>query len=155
MCNEQVVRKIISHAPAMIDELIEWGAKFDKKETGELDLAKEGGHSEHRILHHKDNTGFEIQRALSEKIKSNPNITVLENHFSIDLITQYYTGKIVKRHHTNTECYGAYVLNLKTGEIKTFLSKFTFLASGRAGNLYLNTTNPVTASGDSIAMMFD
>lgn len=154
MCKEAVVRKIISYAPAMIDELVEWGTNFDKKDSGEFDLAKEGGHSEYRILHHKDNTGFEIQRALSEKIKSNPNVTVLENHFSIDLITQHHTGKLVKRHHSDTECYGAYVLNLKTGEIKTFLSKFTFLATGGAGNLYLNTTNPVTATGDGIAMMY-
>jgi L-aspartate oxidase len=154
MCDEQVVRKVITHAPALIDELISWGAKFDKTKSGDFDLAKEGGHSEHRILHHKDNTGFEIQRALSEKIKNNPNIKVLENHFSVELITQHHTGKIVKRHHTDTECYGAYVLDLKSGQIKTILSKFTFLATGGAGNLYLNTTNPVTATGDGIAMMY-
>jgi L-aspartate oxidase len=154
MCEEQVVRKVITHAPALIDELISWGAKFDKTQTGDFDLAKEGGHSEHRILHHKDNTGFEIQRALSEKIKNNPNIQVLENHFSVDLITQHHTGKIVKRHHTDTECYGAYVLDLQSGQIIAILSKFTFLATGGAGNLYLNTTNPVTATGDGIAMMY-
>lgn len=154
ICNEEVVRKVVTHAPALIDELISWGAKFDKTKSGDFDLAREGGHSEHRILHHKDNTGFEIQRALSEKIKNNPNILVLENHFSIDLITQHHTGKIVKRHHTDTECYGAYVLDLKSGQIETILSKFTFLATGGAGNLYLNTTNPVTATGDGIAMMY-
>jgi L-aspartate oxidase len=154
MCDEHVVRKVITHAPALIDELISWGAKFDKTISGDFDLAKEGGHSEHRILHHKDNTGFEIQRALSEKIKNNPNINVLENHFSVELITQHHTGKIVKRHHTDTECYGAYVLDLQSGQIKTILSKFTFLATGGAGNLYLNTTNPVTATGDGIAMMY-
>ena len=154
LCDETVVRKVVTHAPALIDELIGWGANFDKNESGEYDLAKEGGHSEHRILHHKDNTGFEIQRALSEKIKNNPNITVFENHFSIDLITQHHTGKVVKRHQTNTECYGAYVMDVKSGEIKTILSKFTFLATGGAGNLYLNTTNPITATGDGIAMMY-
>jgi L-aspartate oxidase len=154
MCDEQVVRKVITHAPALIDELISWGAKFDKTQSGDFDLAKEGGHSEHRILHHKDNTGFEIQRALSEKIKNNPNITVLENHFSIELITQHHIGKLVKRHHTDTECYGAYVLDLQNERIITLLAKFTFLATGGAGNLYLNTTNPVTATGDGIAMMY-
>ncbi|MBN2519729.1 MAG: L-aspartate oxidase [Bacteroidales bacterium] len=153
-CDEDIVRKVIAHAPEMINELISWGANFDVNEHGSYDLAKEGGHSENRILHHKDNTGFEIQRALSEKIKNSKNITVLENHFAIDLITQHHMGKIVKRHHTDTECYGAYVLNIANGEIITMLSKFSFLATGGAGNLYSNTTNPVTATGDGIAMMY-
>lgn len=154
ICDENVVRKVISNAPVLINELISWGANFDKMESGRFDLAKEGGHSEHRILHHKDNTGFEIQRALVEKIRNNRNITVLENHFAIDLITQHHEGKIVKRHHTDTECYGAYILSEKTGQIFTILSKFTFLASGGAGNLYSNTTNPATATGDGIAMVY-
>lgn len=153
-CDEKIVRKVIAHAPEMIQELISWGANFDLNAEGKYDLAKEGGHSEHRILHHKDNTGFEIQRALSEKIFSNPNITVLEKHFAIDLITQHHTGKIVKRHHTDTECFGAYVLNIESGKIITMLSKFTFLATGGAGNLYSNTTNPISATGDGIAMMY-
>lgn len=153
-CNEEVVHKVIAHAPKMIEELVQWGAQFDTNEQGSYDLAKEGGHSAHRILHHKDNTGYEIQRALMEKIRKSPNITVLENHFSIDLITQHHLGKLVKRHHADTECYGAYVLNIETGEIITMLSKFTFLATGGAGNLYSNTTNPVIATGDGIAMMY-
>ncbi|GAB4301882.1 MAG: L-aspartate oxidase [Marinilabiliales bacterium] len=154
-CDEDVVSKVIKYAPKMIEELIDWGANFDVNEQdGTYDLAKEGGHSEHRILHHKDNTGNEIQRALTEKIKSNPNITLLENHFAIDLITQHHLGKIVKRHHTDIQCYGAYVLNVKTSEIITMLSKFTFLATGGAGNLYTNTTNPVIATGDGIAMTY-
>lgn len=153
-CDENVVKKVIAHAPKMIKELIAWGANFDTNEQGNYDLAKEGGHSEHRILHHKDNTGFEIQRALTQKIQNNPNITVLENHFAIDLITQHHLGKLVKRHHADTACYGAYVLNIKTGEIVTMLSKCTFLATGGAGNLYSNTTNPITATGDGIALMY-
>lgn len=153
-CDEAVVRKVVAHAPVMIKELISWGANFDTNEQGTYDLAREGGHSEHRILHHKDNTGFEIQRALTEKIRNNTNITVLENHFSIDLITQHHFGKLVKRHHTDTACYGAYVINIENGEIITMLSKFTFLATGGAGNLYSNTTNPLTATGDGIAMMY-
>ncbi|MBW6481183.1 MAG: L-aspartate oxidase [Bacteroidales bacterium] len=154
LCDEEVVRKVITHAPPLIDELISWGANFDKTESGKYDLAKEGGHSEHRILHHKDNTGFEIQRALTEKIINNPDITVCENHFAIDLITQHHLGQLVKRHHTDTECYGAYVIDLKSGEVKTFLSKVTLLATGGAGNLYSTTTNPITATGDGIAMMY-
>ena len=154
LCDENVVSEVISHAPALINELIEWGANFDKTESGSYDLAREGGHSEHRILHHKDNTGFEIQRALIEKIYAHPDITVLEDHFAIDLITQHHMGQLVKRHHADIECYGAYVLNIKTGEVLTLLSKLTFLAAGGAGNLYSNTTNPVTATGDGIAMTY-
>ncbi|MGE4289699.1 MAG: L-aspartate oxidase [Salinivirgaceae bacterium] len=154
MCDESVVQKVITHAPSLIDELISWGANFDKTESGSYDLAMEGGHSHHRILHHKDNTGFEIQRALVERIQNNPNITVYENHFAVDLITQHHLGQLVKRHHTDTACFGAYVLDVESGEVKTYLSKFTFLATGGAGNLYMNTTNPLTATGDGIAMMY-
>ena len=154
MCDEKVVRKVVSAAPPLIDELIGWGANFDKTTSGDFDLAREGGHSEKRILHHKDNTGEEIQRALSEKIKNNNNIKVYENHFAIDLITQHHMGKLVKRHHVDTECYGAYVLDIETGNINTFLSKITMLATGGAGNLYMNTTNPITATGDGVAMMY-
>jgi L-aspartate oxidase len=154
MCDEEVVRKVVSAAPPLIEELISWGANFDRTESGDFDLAREGGHSENRILHHKDNTGFEIQRALSEKIRNNPNIKVFEDHFAIDLITEHHLGHVVKRHHTDNKCYGAYVLDIRSGKIKTFLSKITFLATGGAGNLYMNTTNPMTATGDGIAMMY-
>lgn len=154
ICDENVVQKVVINAPRLIDELISWGANFDKNNSGEFDLAKEGGHSDHRILHHKDNTGFEIQRALYENIQKNSNITVIENHFAIDLITQHHIGKIVKRHNDDTECYGAYIFDIYKGEVKTILSKCTFLTTGGAGNLYLNTTNPVIATGDGIAMVY-
>jgi L-aspartate oxidase len=154
MCDEKVVRQVITHAPKLIDELIGWGANFDKTEAGSYDLAREGGHSESRILHHKDNTGYEIHRALIRKVEDNPKIHVLEHHFAVDLITQHHMGKIVKRHHSDTECYGAYVLNLESGQVETHLAKITLLATGGAGNLYSNTTNPVTATGDGIAMMY-
>lgn len=154
LCDEDVVRKVISHAPSLIDELISWGTNFDKTKTGTYDLAKEGGHSKHRILHHKDNTGFEIQRALMHKIEANKNISIYENHFAIDIITQHHLGKIVKRHNRDTECYGAYVLDVNNGAIKTILSKCTYLTSGGAGNLYSNTTNPSVATGDGVAMVY-
>lgn len=154
ICKENVVRKVVTQAPGQIQQLIDWGANFDRKISGEFDLAKEGGHSVHRILHHKDNTGFEIQRVLSENIQKHPNITVLENHFAIDLITQHHIGEIVKRHNDDTECYGAYVLDIAHGEVKTILSKCTFLTTGGVGNLYSNTTNPPIATGDGIAMVY-
>ena len=96
--------------------MIQWGTKFDKQSSGKYDLAREGGHSEHRILHHKDNTGQEIQRALSVKVRKHPNIDLLEKHFAVDLITQHHLGKLVKRHMTDIECYGAYVLDLEVRE---------------------------------------
>ncbi len=154
LCNEEVVRMVVSEAPAQIEELIHWGARFDKKDSGEFDLAKEGGHSEKRILHHKDNTGAEIQRALSKEVKKHPNIEILEEHFAVDLITQHHLGMLVKRHHNDIECYGAYLLNLQNHNILKVLSRITMVATGGAGNLYDTTTNPLIATGDGIAMVY-
>lgn len=154
LCNEEVVRMVVSEAPAQIRELIRWGTNFDKEENGKFDLAREGGHSEHRILHHKDATGFEIQRALTEQIKKHPNIDIYEHYFAIDVITQHHLGKLVKRRHTNIECYGVYALDIKHQKIYTFLSKVTLIATGGTGNVYQTTTNPVIATGDGIAMIY-
>ena len=154
LCNEEVVKMVVREAPDQISELIQWGTKFDKQSSGKYDLAREGGHSEHRILHHKDNTGQEIQRALSVQVRQHPKIELLENHFAVDLITQHHLGKLVKRHLTDIECYGTYVLNLKTSQVRRILSKTTLLASGGAGNLYSTTTNPVIATGDGVAMVY-
>ncbi len=154
LCNEEVVKMVVKEAPDQISELIQWGTNFDKQSSGKYDLAREGGHSEHRILHHKDNTGQEIQRALSVQVRKHPNIELLENHFAVDLITQHHMGKLVKRHLTDIECYGAYVLNLETSHVHRILSKTTLLASGGAGNLYSTTTNPTIATGDGVAMVY-
>jgi L-aspartate oxidase len=152
--NEEIVRLAISESGERIKELIEWGTQFDKEKSGKYALAREGGHSEYRILHHKDNTGYEIQRALSEKVKRHPNIEIWEHHFAIDLITQHHLGHEVERGRTDIECYGVYALNQKTGEIKTILAKTTMLATGGMGNIYQTTTNPPFASGDGIAMAY-
>jgi L-aspartate oxidase len=154
LCNEEVVRMVVREAPQQIRELIHWGTKFDKESSGKYDLAREGGHSEYRILHHKDNTGEEIQRALSEQVRHHPSIDVLEKHFAVDLITQHHLGSLVKRHMTNIECYGAYILNLETEEVLRILSRTTLLASGGAGHLYSTTTNPTIATGDGVAMVY-
>jgi L-aspartate oxidase len=154
LCNEEVVKMVVREGPDQIRELIHWGTKFDKQSSGKYDLAREGGHSEHRILHHKDNTGQEIQRALSIQVRKHPKIELLENHFAVDLITQHHLGKLVKRHLANIECYGAYVLDLETEQVHRILSKTTLLASGGAGNLYSTTTNPTIATGDGVAMVY-
>ncbi len=154
LCNEEVVKMVVREGPGQVRELIQWGTKFDKSSSGKYDLAREGGHSEHRILHHKDNTGAEIQRALSARVREHPRIELLEHHFAVDLITQHHLGKLVKRHMTDIDCYGAYVLDLETKEITKILSKTTLLASGGAGNLYSTTTNPPIATGDGVAMVY-
>lgn len=154
LCNEEIVRLTISESTARIEELIEWGANFDKTISGKYDLAKEGGHSEYRVLHHKDQTGLEIERALIQQVRSHPNIEILENHFSIEIITQHHLGEVVKRRSPNIDCYGAYVLNTQTSEVITILSKITLLATGGVGNVYNSTTNPNISTGDGIAMVY-
>lgn len=154
MCNEEVVRMVVSQAPERIQELISWGTQFDKTPSGEYDLAKEGGHSEHRILHFKDLTGNEIERALIKKVQEHPYITILNHHFAIDLITQHHLGEKVTRSTPGKKCFGVYVLNRKTGKINVLKSKITLLATGGIGQAYLNTTNPKVATGDGIAMAY-
>lgn len=154
LCDKDVVEMVVKEAPGQINHLIEWGTHFDKNESGQFDLAKEGGHSEHRILHHKDKTGFEIQRALIHAVMQNENIQVLEHHFAVDLITQHHLGNLVKRYHTDIECYGAYAFDLKTKHVLTILAKSTLIATGGIGNLYHVTTNPIIATGDGIAMVY-
>ncbi|MCD4794576.1 MAG: L-aspartate oxidase [Bacteroidales bacterium] len=154
LCNEQVVRKVITEGPEMIKELIEAGAMFDKNSDGTYNLGREGGHSENRIFHHKDNTGAEIQRALTEEVLRNKNIEVYEDFFAIDIITQHHLGYTVIRNKSDIECYGAYVLNTGTQKIERILSKITFAATGGLGSIYDITTNPQVATGDGIAMAY-
>ena len=139
-CDEDVVKMVVSEGAKRLKELIEWGAKFDKNTKGNFDLGKEGGHSQNRVVHHKDQTGFEIERTILLEVHKKKNIQVLDHHFALDLITE------------NNCCYGAYALNQKTNEILTFQSDFTLLATGGIGHLYGHTTNPIIATGDGIAM---
>ncbi|MBP6285090.1 MAG: L-aspartate oxidase [Paludibacteraceae bacterium] len=154
LCSEDVVRMVVENAPAQIDELVKWGVDFDKGNEGGFDLHKEGGHSDFRILHHKDATGAEIQKRLVKQIKKHPNIDVFENHFAVEIITQHHLGKLIKHTTPNIECYGAYVLNEKTRNVHTFLAKITMVATGGIGSIYQSTTNPPIATGDGIAMVY-
>jgi len=155
LCKESVVRAIVEEGPARIAELIELGMKFSQRDApGEdggrqLDLGKEGGHSKRRILHAKDVTGREIERALLAAIARQPNITIFENHFAIDLITTQKLGIV----GTN-RCLGVYVLDKKSGAVETFASPVTLLATGGCGKVYLYTTNPDIATGDGVAMAY-
>ena len=154
LCHEDVVRMVVEHGPERIRELMEHGAQFDHNPDGTLSLGKEGGHSENRILHSRDATGFEIERALVEAVDKHPNIEVLEHFFAIDLITQHHIGMYVNRGTPGVKCFGVYALDNQKREVIKILAKITVLASGGAGNVYASTTNPSVATGDGIAMVY-
>lgn len=153
LCNRDVVERVVHDAPKQIMELVEWGVSFDRDEDGYFDLHKEGGHSEFRILHHKDNTGMEIQTSLIRAIRKNPNIDVFDNHFAIEVLTQHHLGQIITNSTPNIECYGAYILDLQSKTVNTFLARVTMMATGGIGCAYQTTTNPLVATGDGVAMV--
>ena len=152
--NRAAVEKVVREAPAQIEELIKWGVDFGKNEKGEFDLHREGGHSEFRILHHKDNTGAETQDSLIKAVQRHPNNTVIENQFAIETLTQHHLGVTVTRQPPDIKCYGAYILDPKTGKVDTYLAKVTLMATGGVGAVYKTTTNPLVATGDGIAMVY-
>ncbi len=154
LCDKHIVEIVVTEGPDRIEEIIKYGTHFDKTKQGIFDLAKEGGHSESRVLHYKDITGFEIERALLEKIHKDPNIEILTHYFAVELITQHHTGEFVDKRSEDIQCYGIYALNTATGKVEKFLSKVTLMASGGAGHIYSTTTNPVIATGDGIAMVY-
>jgi L-aspartate oxidase len=154
LCDPKIVEIVVKEGPDRIDEIIRYGTHFDKTKQGIFDLAKEGGHSESRVLHYKDITGFEIERALLKQIHNDPNIEILTHYFAVELITQHHVGEFVDRKTDNIECYGVYALDTSTKKVVKFLSKVTLMASGGAGHIYSNTTNPVIATGDGIAMAY-
>jgi L-aspartate oxidase len=154
ICNEEVVRMVVHEAPERIKDLIDLGVTFDKKEDGTYDLAKEGGHTESRILHHKDKTGEAIQKTLIEQVRKEVNIEIFEHHFAIDILTQHHLGVELKRDYPDIKCFGAYVADLKNPKVITFLSKITVIATGGMGNVYMTTTNPEIATGDGVAMVY-
>ena len=152
--DRRAVEQVVKGAPDGIRRLVQWGVNFDKKEDGQFDLHREGGHSEFRILHHADDTGFEIQRGLIEAVRRHPKITLLENHFAVEIITQHHLGVEVTRRTPDIDCFGAYVLDPDTHKIDTVLSRVTVLATGGCGAVYATPTNPNIATGDGIAMAY-
>jgi L-aspartate oxidase len=154
LCNKHIVEIVVKEGPERIKEIIEYGALFDKDETGEYSLGKEGGHSEHRILHHKDITGKEMERVLLDQVKHHSNIELINHYFVVDIITQHHLGYLVTKSTTDISCYGVYVLNLRNNKIEKIISKITMLATGGCGQAYRTTTNPKIATGDGIAMVY-
>ena len=154
LCDKEVVEIVVREGVERIKELISWGANFDKDKDGDYALGREGGHSEFRILHHKDVTGKEMERALLEAIKSKPNIQLISHCFVLDIITQHHLGFLVTKATPDIECYGVYVLNLNTHKIEKIVAKITLLATGGNGQVYRTTTNPAIATGDGVAMVY-
>lgn len=154
LCKRDIVEIVVKEGPDRVREIINWGADFDKTKEGAYALGREGGHSQFRVLHHKDVTGAEIETTLLEEAQSLPNITFFTHHFVIDIITQHHLGRIVTRHTPDIDCYGVYVLDKESNSIETVLARITVMASGGAGQVYKNTTNPLIATGDGMAMVY-
>ncbi len=154
LCNKEVVEIVVKEGVERIKEIINWGAKFDKEPDGDFKLGKEGGHSEFRILHHKDVTGKEMERALLDAIKKTPNIHLINHCYVLDLITQHHLGYLVTKSTPDIECFGVYVLNLNSKKIEKIVAKITLLATGGNGQVYRTTTNPAIATGDGVAMVY-
>jgi len=149
LCDEGIVRRIVTDGPARIQELIEIGVHFDERADGshQPELAREGGHSRRRILHARDMTGREIERALLAAVAAHPEIDVLENHIAVDLITRAKLGLAGE-----DRCVGVYVFNEAAGEVLAVRTGRVILATGGCGKVYLYTTNPAIATGDGVAM---
>jgi L-aspartate oxidase len=153
LSNEEVVRFVVIEGPERLRELVKWGVEFTRSEAEpeQFDLGREGGHSMRRVVHAKDLTGREIERALHEKAGKNDHIRIFENHIAIDLIMKS-VGLGQKIEHDR--CLGAYVLDIARNEVHTFRAKFIMLSTGGAGKVYLITTNPDIATADGIAMAY-
>ncbi len=154
LCNKHIVEIVVREGPERIKEIIDYGAEFDKDEKGDYTLGREGGHSENRILHHKDVTGQEIERALLKELKKHSNIKFINHCFVVDVITQHHFGYLVTKSTQDITCFGVYVLNLLNNHIEKILSPVTMLASGGCGQVYRTTTNPKIATGDGVAMFY-
>ena len=153
LCKEDVVKFVVTEGPERVKELVKWGVEFTKAkgENHLFDLGQEGGHSRRRVVHAKDLTGREIEKALIKKASSIPNITFYENHIAIDLIL---ASTVTENKLEKDCCLGAYVLDAESGTVHTFLAKYTILATGGVGKVYLITSNPDIATGDGIAMAY-
>ncbi len=148
MGDKTVIDFVVREGKDRLAELIQWGTQFDQGEDKTLSLTKEGGHSEKRIVHYKDHSGEEIQRALIKKIKEHPNIQYFENHILVDLITDHHSEKQHQR------CYGAYIISTLAEEIIKVTAKITVLSTGGLGDLFAFSTNPSVATGDGLGAAY-
>ncbi len=149
LCREEVVRFVVERGGRTIEQLGKLGVDFDRSADGDFALGREGGHTERRVLHHKDATGREIERALLARARAHPNVNVLEDCCAVDLLTAEKSG-----FSGENRVLGAYVLNSRLGVMERFRARITFMATGGAGKVYLYTSNPDIASGDGMAMAY-
>lgn len=147
LCDRKIVEQCVTEGPAQVQRLLDIGVRLARDASGALDLGREGAHTKHRVVHWQDVTGREIQRALSEAVANHPNITVLDNHIAIDLLSMAKYGG-------DPACFGAYVLESQTGQVKTICARATVLATGGTGKVYIYTSNPDVATGDGVAMAY-
>lgn len=147
LCDERIVRMCVEAGPAQVERLVQLGVALDRTPEGDIGVTREGGHSFRRVVHHSDMTGREIQRALLAAVRREPNISMWDDHMAIDLLSMAKYGG-------EPACFGAYVLERTTGEIKTVAARATILATGGAGKVYIYTSNPDVATGDGIAMAY-
>lgn len=154
LCDPEIVKIVVQEGPERVREIIHWGAQFDKDPDGDYALGMEGGHSTSRILHYKDVTGMEIERALINSAKQRKNIEIISHCFVVDLITQHHAGYLVTKATPDITCYGVYALNLSTGKMEKILARSVLLATGGNGHIYRTTTNPAIATGDGVAMVY-
>jgi len=152
LCHKDAVDVLVNEASRRIQELIDLGVKFDANKDGSFDLAREGGHSHHRVLHVADETGKNIQEILIKRVKDHPNIHIYEQHMAVELITDHHV--LSNLQSAFNICFGAYVLSEKSGEVNIFHADYTMLATGGASRVYQHTTNPQIATGDGIAMAY-
>lgn len=152
LCNREAVELLVKEGPRLIQELIDLGVQFTRK-NGKLDLGREGGHSENRIVHAADATGQEVIMALVTAVRNHPNIEVFEWHFAMELLTEHHLSQDVQK-GDSINCFGAYVLDVDQQTVKCMLAKVTVLAAGGAGQVYQHSTNPEVATGDGIAMAY-
>lgn len=150
-CKRETVEIVVKEGPERIREMVEWGTNFDKNDAQTFDLGREGGHTENRVVHYKDITGAEMERALLKSVEGLDNVELLNHHYVIDLITEHHIpNESFDKYNLN--CYGAYVLDMKTQQIKKMSAKITLMATGGCGHVYKNTTNPIIATGDGIGL---
>ena len=147
LCRAEVVRFVVERGPSTIEALLELGVDFDRATAGGFELGREGGHSQRRVLHHRDATGKEIERALLARARAHPRIELLEDHLAVDLLRSRRAGLAGP-----DRALGAYVLDAGRGVVERFRARITFLATGGAGKVYLYTSNPDIASGDGMAI---
>ncbi|HEX5060691.1 MAG TPA: L-aspartate oxidase, partial [Kofleriaceae bacterium] len=147
LCDRKIVELCVNEGPAQVKRLLDIGVRLARDSAGQLDLGREGAHTHHRVVHYEDVTGREIQRALIAAVQSHPNITVLDSHIAIDLLSMAKYGG-------DPACFGAYVLDSRSGEVKTICARATVLATGGTGKVYIYTSNPDVATGDGVAMAY-